>query len=398
VALVSSPGTAGASVGSDRSKISQLEQRIESQGALVQSLVSSYDRVEGHMATIEAQIASDHVHLAADHRAESGAAVRLRQVALDAYVNAASGMSTVLSAATATTFQEQGVYLGVASDNLDAAVTTLLLDQHATATTESALRTEEARTAATLHQLVTARKAAQAAIATDETILSKVSANLLAQVTAANDRREAAQELAAERAQAAAAKQTPTTTSPTTTTTTTPQSPPPQPKPKPKPTPGSYADPLRAISGLTPERIDQGVDYSGYGSIYAIGDGTVLNTVNAGWPGGTFIAYQLTDGPGKGLVVYAAEDIEPTVQVGQIVGPGTVIGQMYEGPTGIETGWADPSALGETMAAEYGQFSGSNSTAFGYNFSQFLEFVGAPGGVLQNNPATGGLPQGWPSW
>jgi hypothetical protein len=124
----------------------------------------------------------------------------------------------------------------------------------------------------------------------------------------------------------------------------------------------------------------------------------VLNTVNAGWPGGTFIAYQLTDGPGKGLVVYAAEDIDPSVQVGQTVGPGTVIGQMYEGPTGIETGWADGSALGLTMAAEYGQFSGSNSTAFGFNFSQLLESVGAPGGILQNNPPTGGLPAGWPSW
>jgi murein DD-endopeptidase MepM/ murein hydrolase activator NlpD len=397
VAVVSSPGTAGASIGSDRSKVSQLEQKILDQGTLVQNLVASYNRVQGRMDVIKGQIAGDHVRLVADHSAQAKAAAWLHQVALDAYVNAASGMSTLLSSSTATTQQEQGVYLGVASGSLEAAITTVQLDQDATSATEKALRTDEARTAATLRELATAREAAQGAIAADEAMLSKVSANLLALVTAANNKREAEEEQAAERKLAAAQATTTTTTPATTTTTTTPSKPPPPPPPPP-PTPGSYSDPLRSISGLTPERIDQGVDYSGFGPIYAIGDGTVLNTVNAGWPGGTFIAYQLTDGPGKGLVVYAAEDIDPSVQVGQTVGPGTVIGQMYEGPTGIETGWADGSALGLTMAAEYGQFSGSNSTAFGFNFSQLLESVGAPGGILQNNPPTGGLPAGWPSW
>jgi hypothetical protein len=164
------------------------------------------------------------------------------------------------------------------------------------------------------------------------------------------------------------------------------------------PSPGSYADPLRDINGLSPERIDQGVDYSGYGPIYAIGDGTVLSTVNGGWPGGTFITYRLNDGPASGLVVYAAEDIDPRVAVGQSVTSGTVLGTMYEGPDGIETGWADPSGDGNTMAADAGQFSGANSTAFGADFSQFLASLGAPAGILQNDPPTGSVPPGWPSW
>ncbi|MGH9921042.1 MAG: hypothetical protein ACRD6W_19510 [Nitrososphaerales archaeon] len=164
------------------------------------------------------------------------------------------------------------------------------------------------------------------------------------------------------------------------------------------PTPGAYVNPLRSIGDLYPERVDQGVDYSGYGPVYAIGNGVVLSTTNSGWPGGTFIAYRLSDGPAGGLVVYAAEDIDPMVSVGQAVNSSTVLGTMYEGPDGIETGWADASGDGETMARDAGQFSGANSTAFGANFSQLLASVGAPPGVMQNEQATGVLPGNWPSW
>ena len=124
----------------------------------------------------------------------------------------------------------------------------------------------------------------------------------------------------------------------------------------------------------------------------------VLSTDNSGWPGGTFISYRLTDGPADGLVVYAAEDIDPVVSVGQVVTASTELGTMYEGPDGIETGWADPSGDGVTMARDYGQFSGANSTAFGANFSDLLAALGAPPGVMQNNPPTGTLPPNWPQW
>ena len=160
---------------------------------------------------------------------------------------------------------------------------------------------------------------------------------------------------------------------------------------------GIYANPLRAIRSLARERIDQGVDYSGYGPIYAIGDGVVLSTYNGGWPGGTYITYRLTQGPAAGLTVYAAEDIKPLVQVGQTITSSTIIGMMYEGFDGIETGWADPNEPGETMARHAGQFGGSNSTMYGYNFSQLLSSLGSPAGVLQNQP-TGTLPPQWPTW
>lgn len=134
----------------------------------------------------------------------------------------------------------------------------------------------------------------------------------------------------------------------------------------------------------------------GIGPIYAIGDGVVLSTVNGGWPGGTFITYKLESGRVAGLVVYAAEDIVPHVFIGEQVNANTVIGTMYEGWSGIETGWADGS-LGDTMAMTAGQFGGGNSTAFGWNFDQLLVSLGAPGGILEGGP-TGAVPAGWPNW
>jgi len=54
---------------------------------------------------------------------------------------------------------------------------------------------------------------------------------------------------------------------------------------------------------LVPERIDQGVDFSGSGPVYALGDGIVTNAIaySPGWGGG-WITYQLSDGPDAGLV------------------------------------------------------------------------------------------------
>ncbi|HMC69859.1 MAG TPA: hypothetical protein VKJ07_11955, partial [Mycobacteriales bacterium] len=224
--------------------------------------------------------------------------------------------------------------------------------------------------------------------------------NLRGLLTAASEQRKAAQ-VAAERA-LAAAKQSAAAQTPATPPTTPAPSRVPVSSPGPSPSPGpsspsGYRNPLRNVTALTPERIDQGVDYAGFGPIYAIGNGVVLNTVQAGWPGGTFIAYRLTEGPARGLVVYAAEDIEPSVQVGDTVTSNTVLGHMYAGPDGIETGWGDGFALGNTMARTYGQFDGSNSTAFGVNFSRLLVSVGAPGGV-QNTPPAGQLPASWPRW
>ena len=158
-----------------------------------------------------------------------------------------------------------------------------------------------------------------------------------------------------------------------------------------------YLNPLRDVSGLDPERVDMGVDFSGAGPVYALGAGVVTNAQadSGGWPGGGWITYQLTDGPAVGEVVYCAEDVTPSVQVGQKVTPDTVIGQMFNGFDGIETGWAMPdSASSESELPEAGGISGAGPfpTAIGMNFEFLLQALGVPGANNLGEPTSGTVP------
>ena len=162
-----------------------------------------------------------------------------------------------------------------------------------------------------------------------------------------------------------------------------------------------YLDPLRGVSGLIPERIDEGVDFFGSGPVYALGDAVITNaTENSGWPGGGWITYQLTDGPDAGLMVYVAEDVTPAVQVGQHVSPSTVIANMFAGASGIETGWADPSGVGaesELPGAGGIGASGPFPTRVGVSFDELLQSLGVPAAPNSTQPAYGILPVGYPA-
>ncbi len=168
-----------------------------------------------------------------------------------------------------------------------------------------------------------------------------------------------------------------------------------------------YENPMRSVSNLVPERIDQGVDYSGTGKVYALGPGviTYVNTTGAWFPPAPdYIAYQLTSGTASGLTVYVAECITPKarIKVGLTVGVNTVIGNMNNCGYGIETGWADANELPNTMAAacynsnpNYGSESGASG--YGMNFSHLLRRLGAPPGQMDGPkvcpiPASAGMP------
>jgi hypothetical protein len=162
-----------------------------------------------------------------------------------------------------------------------------------------------------------------------------------------------------------------------------------------------YFNPFRDVSALVPERIDQGVDFSGSGPVYAVGDGIVTNATaySPGWGGG-WITYQLTNGPDAGLMVYLAENVTPTVVVGEHVTPSTVIGDMFEGGDGIETGWAQASGLSaESQLAEAGAIGGGGPfpTAIGVNFDQLLISLGAPVAPNRYQIASGLLPSNYPA-
>jgi murein DD-endopeptidase MepM/ murein hydrolase activator NlpD len=171
-----------------------------------------------------------------------------------------------------------------------------------------------------------------------------------------------------------------------------------------KPASADYLNPLRSVSGLVPERIDEGVDFGGSGPVYALGDAVITNASNSystGWPGGGWITYQLIDGPDAGLTVYLAEDVTPTVQAGQHVTPQTVIANMFNGGDGIETGWAQASGL-NAEAADPGAGgiggSGPFPTMVGLNFDQLLQALGAPAAPNSAGPGYGVLPANYPAW
>ncbi len=388
VTLLVPASAAGASVASDQAQVQALQHKIAAEGEHIQSLVARSNAAQARASELDAQVAGQQKILDADRAAEANAALAVQHLAVSAYMR-----SGTIDTAALDLFRESNdttrvlahnTYAGIVGGKLSDAIANFHLARAKAEDAQKTLRSEQAQANETLRQVNAARKKAEGAIADEQATLSHAQADLF--VALAAQRRAS---------QAAAEQQLASNVSPPSST----PSPPPPPPVLPPPTntpPGSYANPLRAISGLTPERIDQGVDFSGFGPIYAVGNGVVLSTTNSGWPGGTFIAYRLTDGPAAGLVVFSAEDINPSVQVGSTVSANTVIGQMYEGPNGIEMGWANPSGDGDTMARTYNEYAGGNSTAFGYNFSQFLQSIGAPGGILQSTP--GPLPIPWPQW
>ena len=172
---------------------------------------------------------------------------------------------------------------------------------------------------------------------------------------------------------------------------------------QPAPAASGYLNPLRAVSGLVPERVDQGVDFAGTGPVYAIGDAVVTDAMGAGsgWPGGGWVSYQLTDGPDAGLVVYVAEDVTPTVQAGQHVSSATVIANMYNGGDGIETGWAaaQTSLTAESQMPEAGGIGagGPFPTMVGLSFDGLLQSLGVPASPGAGTSGYGTLPAGYPA-
>jgi murein DD-endopeptidase MepM/ murein hydrolase activator NlpD len=386
-ALATVHGASASTPGGDRARIAALEKQIAADGAAAKSVVTRYDKAQEREAAIARRLVVAGRELKIGRTAKAQDGKKLRRLAVEAYVNAdAGGGFALLLGVPNGQSGVAAVYSRVATDQLVTTVTTYESDEHRVVAEQSTLRREQVAIRAVLVELRPDRTAAEAAVSRDEALLAGLRGDLRHAI-AADVASDAAADSAAENAFAKKAVVVPNPSS--------------EPTPSPAATrpsgPSGYVNPLRSISSLYPERIDQGVDYSGFGPIYALGDGTVLSTANGGWPGGTYITYRLSNGPAAGLVVYAAEDIEPLVHVGETVTPATVLGTLYEGPDGIETGWAD-NGTGDTMARDADEFYGWNSTAFGANFSQLLVSLGAPGGVPQNHPFTGVLPADWPTW
>lgn len=162
-----------------------------------------------------------------------------------------------------------------------------------------------------------------------------------------------------------------------------------------------YANPFGKSHGLTPLRIDMGVDYTASGPIDAVGNGTITyaQAQGTGWGpyscsggGAGAVVEQLSDGSEKGKWVNIAEGITPTVSSGTVVQAGQQIG-MFVGC--IEIGWADgpgpsPRAadLRQNAAGSSAGDAGSYSTGCGEDMNSLLIATGLAAG-LQRPPIQG---------
>jgi hypothetical protein len=156
--------------------------------------------------------------------------------------------------------------------------------------------------------------------------------------------------------------------------------------------PSVYVNPLAAAS-VIPERVDQGVDYAGSGTLIAVGSGRVsyVGTSNTGWPG-AFIEYRLVDGPNRGCYVYYAEGVTPApgLRVGVVVSAGERIATIIPHyPTGIELGWSAGAGT-KTYAAKMGEWTADDDadsvpSAAGRSFSALIASLGGPPGKVEGD-------------
>jgi len=130
--------------------------------------------------------------------------------------------------------------------------------------------------------------------------------------------------------------------------------------------------------GLRRGRTDQGVDWSGSGPIYAVGNGRIALAIpnDPGWLG-SYMVLKLDNPPSRDRqFVYYAEGIHQTVRQGQRVRAGQVIGHAYGGSSGIEIGWAAGASQTTQARAHNQQAPGSDPGArpsgYGRNFARWI--------------------------
>jgi hypothetical protein len=163
---------------------------------------------------------------------------------------------------------------------------------------------------------------------------------------------------------------------------------------------GTYVNPFEHSRGLSPERIDMGVDYSGHGPIVALGAAkvTYASHNDSGWAycgAAGAITIELLDGPDQGRLVYIAEGIAPSVGAGHTVSAGETIA-TFTGSDCIEIGWSASASRAVPEAAVLSQQAqgpnedpGDNRTFCGNDMSELLASLGAPAGLSEGRPVVG---------
>jgi hypothetical protein len=148
-----------------------------------------------------------------------------------------------------------------------------------------------------------------------------------------------------------------------------------------------YFNPLKHAN-VTPERIDQGVDYAGTGYLVAIADGVVTRSIanGSGWEGEGYIEYKVTQ-PGflDGVYIYYAEGVNTVVSEGeQVKGGNRICNLRVPMPNGIEIGFAAGEGEESYYAYHDGKYGENNeATRPGIAFSNLIVALGGPAGKIE---------------
>ena len=141
---------------------------------------------------------------------------------------------------------------------------------------------------------------------------------------------------------------------------------------------GGAVNPFAKASTFTAGRTDQGVDFN-----LAPGDpilapfaGTVT-AINAGWYSGQpqIVLAGAKGTPFAGKFLYLAEQLDPSVKVGQTVNAGDQLATYASSGTGGEIGWAS-DAQGTTLARSTTGYTEGQQTPAGSSFRAFLSSLG----------------------
>jgi hypothetical protein len=153
-----------------------------------------------------------------------------------------------------------------------------------------------------------------------------------------------------------------------------------------------YVNPFMHSKGLQVGRIDEGVDYHGYGAIVAWADMEIVGLGGSGWPGGHYINARVTAGRHAGRFYYCAEAIVPVVRVGQRLKASDHLCDFGWGAApglfpGIETGWG--SSIVNLTWAVVTHRAGSppfSNTEPGKAFCRLMHAVKAPAPPVDAGP------------
>jgi hypothetical protein len=167
---------------------------------------------------------------------------------------------------------------------------------------------------------------------------------------------------------------------------------------------GVFYNPIEHAN-VTPERIDQGVDYAGTGYLVAVADGhvTLSTQDDSGWEGGGYVQYRVTQGGFlEGAYIYYAEGVSPVVNEGDDIKGGQKVADLrVPQPTGIEIGFAAGSGDQSYYAYHDGGWNDtldneSAATRPGLAFSNLIKALhGTPGKI--EGPIVGNFPEFMPN-